>query len=54
MELQWISYFPSKKHGGYWEFTIIPTITIVRDVDQGFALGIGWLFWTFALFIDLD
>jgi len=54
MEFQWLSEFPRKNRGWYWEIELIPHISIVNNPDEGFAIGIGWLFWTAALFIDLE
>lgn len=53
MEIQWLSQFPSKKRSWYWEFEILPHVSIARDPSEGFAIGVGWLFWTVALFVDL-
>ncbi len=53
MEIQWLSEFPSKKRGWYWEIELLPHISVVRNPTEGFAIGIGWLFWTVALFVDL-
>ena len=54
MEIQFISMFPSKKHGGYWEFSLIPSIDIARDHQEGLAIGLGWLFWTIAIYVDYE
>ena len=53
MEIQFISMFPSKKHGWYWEFELFPSVAIARNPEEGFAIGIGWLFWTIAIYVDL-
>ena len=54
MEFQWMSEFPSKKRNWYWEFELFPHVSIVNNPDQGWAVGIGWLFWTAAIFVDLE
>lgn len=53
MEIQWINNFPMKKHGWYWEVSLIPTCDIARNPEEGFAVGIGWLFWTIAIYVDI-
>lgn len=53
MEIQWMNEFPSKKRNWYWECELIPHFSIVNNPEQGFAVGIGWLFWTLALFVDI-
>ena len=53
MEIQWMNEFPSEKRNWYWECELIPHFSIVNNPEQGFAMGIGWLFWTLALFVDV-
>jgi len=53
MEIQFISMFPCKKHAWYWEFSLIPTIDIARNPEEGFAVGFGWMFWTLAIYVDV-
>lgn len=53
MEIELINYFPKEENGWYWEFSFFPTLEIARDPQEGLAVGIGWLFWTLAIFVDL-
>ena len=54
MEIQFISMFPTKKSGGYWELSLIPNIDIARNPQEGLAIGLGWLFWTIAIYVDYE
>lgn len=49
--IDFISLTPTKKHGGYWEFNIIPQLAIAGDPVEGKALGIGWLFWVIIIYV---
>ena len=48
--VDFVSNTPSKEHLSFWEFALIPQVNAAGD-DQGYAIGIGWLFWTFVIYL---
>lgn len=53
MEFDFISTFPSKKNGEYWELELLPNVGIVKENTEEYAIGIGWLFWMFIIYIEV-
>lgn len=47
-QIEIVNNFPCKEHTDYWQCDFIPQLGIAGD-DQGYAIGIGWLFWTFII-----
>lgn len=48
------NYLPKKTHYVYWQITLIPTISLFRNLDKKsgyFVINIEWLFWSINMTI---
>jgi hypothetical protein len=53
VKLLTLNTLPSNKTN-YWQFVLLPTISVYRSYYSHYAINVEWLFWSVTLLIHND